>query len=469
MSYYDDFKKIFPVVLAGGSGERLWPISRVFYPKPFVDFDTQGSMFQKTIARIQGMGKAIIVGNEKHQKLFERQLSGVNQKNFDIILEPFSKNTAPSLTIACMKILKDYGDSIVLVLPADHVISDLEKFQDDIYRGHKFAKDGGIVLFGIEPKAPETQFGYIKTEINTNLNQNVIQVQDFIEKPNIESAKLFFKSANYYWNSGILMLRASIWIDLISYFRPQIVNFCKRALEISNFRDGYLYPDEGNFGEISSESIDYAVLEPVVSKKSKQKNLPRCYVTSFSSEWLDLGSWNSRYDYGDKDDKGNVVEGDVMTIDSTDSILISKKKLLVSLGLKNIVAVDSNDAIMISSFDKLDELKNIVSLLKSNGRKEAEFPVYVEENWGSYEIISFSDKIVCKKFLLNSGFSIPPDLLSIVLKKCIVINGKIQIEIDEDSFEMKPFDVFEIPSNVSCKITNNSDEIFEGIIISNSN
>ena len=158
-----------------------------------------------------------------------------------------------------------------------------------------------------------------------------------------------------------------------------------------------------------------------------------------------------------------------MTIDSTDSILISKKKLLVSLGLKNIVAVDSNDAIMISSFDKLDELKNIVSLLKSNGRKEAEFPVYVEENWGSYEIISFSDKIVCKKFLLNSGFSIPSDLLSIVLKKCIVINGKIQIEIGGDSFEMKPFDVFEIPSNVSCKITNNCDEIFEGIIISNSN
>ena len=466
---YDDFKKIFPVVLAGGSGERLWPISRSFYPKPFIDFDKQGSMFQKTISRIQGMEKAIIVGNKKHRTLLDRQLSEVNQKSFDIILEPLSKNTAPSLTIACMKILKDYGDSIVLVLPADHAISDLEKFQDDIYRGHKFAKDGGIVLFGIEPKEPETRFGYIKVESNTNLSQNVIQVEDFIEKPNLESAKLFFRSSNYYWNSGILMLRASIWIDLIRYFRPQIVNFCKKALEISNFRDGYLYLDEGNFAKILPESIDYAVLESVVSKKSKQKNFPRCYVTSFSSEWLDLGSWNSRYNYGDKDDKGNVVEGDVMTIDSTDSFLISKNKLLVSLGLKNIVAIDSKDAIMISSFDKLDELKNIVSSLKSNCRKEAEFPVYVEENWGSYEIISFSDKVVCKKFLLNSGFSIPSDLLSRVLKKCIVINGKVEIEIGEDSFEMVPFDVFEIPSNASCKITNNYDEIFEGIIISSNN
>ena len=465
----DDFKKISPVVLVGGSGERLWPISRFFYPKPFVDFDKQGSMFQKTVARIQGMGKAIIIGNEKHQKLLERQLSEVNQKNFDVILEPFPKNTAPSLTIACMKILKDYGDSLVLVLPADHVVSDLEKFQEDIDRSYKFAEDGDIVLFGIEPKVPETQFGYIKIESNTNLTQNVVHVENFIEKPDLESAKLFIQSGNYYWNSGILMLRASVWIDLISYFRPQIVNFCEKAMEISDFRDGYLYLDEENFGELSSESIDYAVLEPVVSKKSKQKKLPRCYVTSFSSEWLDLGSWNSRYNYGYKDDKGNVVEGDVITIDSTDSILISQNKLLVSLGVKNIVAVDSKDAILISSFDKLDELKNVVNSLKSKDRKEAESPVYVEEIWGSYEIISFSDKIVCKKFLLNSGFSIPSDLLSRVFKKCIVINGKVKIKIGEDSIEMKPFDVFEIPSNVSCEITNNSDEIFEGIIISNSN
>ena len=163
------------------------------------------------------------------------------------------------------------------------------------------------------------------------------------------------------------------------------------------------------------------------------------------------------------------MECDVITIDSTDSILISQNKLLVSLGMKNIVAVDSKDAILISSFDKLDELKNVVNSLKSKDRKEAESPVYVEEIWGSYEIISFSDKIVCKKFLLNSGFSIPSDLLSRVFKKCIVINGKVKIKIGEDSIEMKPFDVFEIPSNVSCEITNNSDEIFEGIIISNSN
>ena len=241
----------------------------------------------------------------------------------------------------------------------------------------------------------------------------------------------------------------------------------KRFLEVDLRK--VLYLDEENFGELSSESIDYAVLEPVVSKKSKQKKLPRCYVTSFSSEWLDLGSWNSRYNYGYKDDKGNVVEGDVITIDSTDSILISQNKLLVSLGMKNIVAVDSKDAILISSFDKLDELKNVVNSLKSKDRKEAESPVYVEEIWGSYEIISFSDKIVCKKFLLNSGFSIPSDLLSRVFKKCIVINGKVKIKIGEDSIEMKPFDVFEIPSNVSCEITNNTDEIFEGIIISNSN
>ena len=170
----DDFKKISPVVLVGGSGERLWPISRFFYPKPFVDFDKQGSMFQKTVDRIQGMGKAIIIGNEKHQKLLGRQLSEINQKNFDVILEPFPKNTAPSLTIACMKILKDYGDSLVLVLPADHVVSDLEKFQEDIDRSYKFAEDGDIVLFGIEPKVPETQFGYIKTVSYTHLTLQTI-------------------------------------------------------------------------------------------------------------------------------------------------------------------------------------------------------------------------------------------------------------------------------------------------------
>ena len=465
----NDIKKILPVVLVGGSGERLWPISRLFYPKPFVDFDKKGSMFQKTISRIQEMGKAIIVGNKIHRTLLERQLTEVNYQSVDIILEPFSKNTAPSLTVACMRILKEYGDPIVLVLPADHSIKDMKKFYDDIDRGHRFAKNGSIVIFGVEPKSPETQFGYIKTERTVNLSQNVVKVESFIEKPNLESAKSFLKSGNFYWNSGILMLRASVWIHLISLFRPQIEYFCKKALEIGNFQDGYLYPEEYNFEKITPESIDYAVLESVVSNQSKQKMLPACYVTSFSSEWLDLGSWDSRYNYGDKNKEGNVVEGDVMTIDSTDSIFISKNKLLVSLGLKNIAVIDSKDAIMVSSFDKIDELKNIVSLLKFNQRKEAYIPIYVEENWGSYEIISYSDKVICQKFLLNSGFSIPLDLLNLVRKKCIVINGRVEIQIDENSCEIVPFDVFEIPSDLSCKITNNSDEIFEGIIISTIN
>jgi len=465
----NDIKKILPVVLVGGSGERLWPISRLFYPKPFVDFDQKGSMFQKTISRIQAMEKAIIVGNKIHRTLLERQLTQVNYKSVDIILEPLSKNTAPSLTSACMRILEEYGDPIVLVLPADHSVSDMKKFYDDINRGHKFAKDGGVVLFGIEPKSAETQFGYIKTENVANLSQNVVKVESFIEKPSFQRAKSFVKSGNYYWNSGILMLRASVWINLITLFRPEIVYFCKKALEIGNFKDGYLYLDEYHFKKIKPESIDYAVLEPVASNQSKQKMIPSCYVTSFNSEWSDLGSWDSKFNYGHKNKEGNVVEGDVITIDSTDSIFFSKNKLLVSLGLKNIVAIDSKDAIMISSFDKIDELKNIVSLLKSNQRQEADIPIYVEENWGSYEIISFSDKIICQKFLLNPGFSIPLDLLNLVPKKCIVINGRVEIEIGENTCEIAPFDVFEIPSDLSCEITNNFDEIFEGIIISSSN
>ncbi len=465
MSYYD-LKKIFPVVLAGGSGERLWPVSRFLYPKPFLSFDKQDSLFQKTISRLQDLENVTIIGNEKHRILLKRQLNEINYNNADIILEPVAKNTAPSLTIACMKILRDQGDSIVLLAPSDHIIFNSEKFYDDIYRGYKYAQDGNVVLFSIKPKSPDTQFGYIKVKNNDiDLCEDISLVEDFIEKPSIESAKSFFKSGIHYWNSGILMLKASVWINLIKSFRPEIENYCKKSLENGNFEDGFLYLDKNNFKNISPESIDYAVLELLPKHNLKDPFLPSCFVVSLSSEWLDLGSWDSIHDFADKNQDGNLLDGDVVAIDSKDSIVMSRNKLLVSLGLQNIVFIDSKDATIVSSFEKLDQLKSVVGLLKSEDRKEVNSPIYVEEKWGSYEIIHESDDMICKKFLLNPGFSIPLDLLRLVLKKCIGINGKVEIEMCNKIFELLPFDVFEIQSNLSCKITNNSDQIFVGIII----
>jgi len=410
--------KIIPVILSGGTGSRLWPLSRAAYPKQLLNLTGSESLIQQTVKRVKGIPSAtapVIVCNERHRFLIAEQLQQIGVEALDIILEPVGRNTAPAIAVAALRVMQDFQDALLLVLPADHLIGDVEKFYKTIEKGSKAAYEGKLVTFGIVPSKPETGYGYIRR--GNELDDGLYKLKEFVEKPDLETAKKYLESGEYLWNSGMFLFRPQTYINELEKFQPQMTQCCQKALENAIKDLDFLRLERDAFKKCPSDSIDYAVME-----KTKE-----AIVVELDSSWSDIGSWNALWEVGEKDNANNVVRGDVIAQDVSESLLISQKRLLAVLGVKDIVAIETPDAVLIANRFHSQEIKKIVSFLKENKREEYLFHSKVYRPWGSYEGLVSGERFQVKLIIVKPGAKLSVQMHHHRAEHWIIVRGTAKI------------------------------------------
>ena len=418
--------KIFPVILCGGTGTRLWPLSRATFPKQYLDINPNDpiSFFQATIKRIKEnkiFEDPIIICNEEHRFIVAEQLRQINVKASDILLEPIGRNTAPAVTIACLKIIQKYDDPIILVLPSDHIIQDLVKFKKVINKARKYAVKGQIVTFGITPNKPETGFGYIESKEELNVEQlNGSKILRFIEKPEKNIAMEFLSNKRFTWNSGIFLFKAKVMLREIELNSKEMSNFCKQALYTNDHDLDFQRLDKDSFSKCKNISIDKEIME-----KTELGT-----VIPLNAGWSDVGSWESLWEVEKKDNDGNVVAGDVFIQNVKNSYLRSEDRLIVGIGIKDLVIVETPDAILVSNKYKTQEVKNVVKKLEVNLKSEANIHKTIYRPWGSYTSISEGKNWQVKRIIVKSQESLSLQLHNFRTEHWIVVSGVALVEIN---------------------------------------
>ena len=383
---------IIPIILAGGSGTRLWPLSRKTHPKQFISLLNETSLFQDTLTRLPKEAlDPIVICNEDHRFLVAEQAREINVTLNSIILEPIGRNTAPAIALAAIKVLNDFENPILIVLAADHKIENKSAFHDAIKIAHKLAENNKLVTFGIIPKSAETGYGYI--EIEKKDKAEYFDIKSFVEKPNQKNAINFLNSGNYLWNSGMFMFNASIYLSELNKFEPEILTSCKKSLS-NEFKDlEFIRIDKKEFCKSPIQSIDYAVME----KTNKAKVVP------LDAGWSDVGSWDALMDSKIKDSLGNVVEGDVTLDQVKNSYLYSTNRLVAASNIADLIVIDTQDALLVTTRDNSLSIKNIVKKLKKNKRTEIENHRKVYKPWGYYDSIDTGYNFQVKRILVNPG------------------------------------------------------------------
>ncbi len=382
---------MIPVILSGGSGTRLWPLSRNQHPKQFLPLASDKTMVQETILRLQGLPDLqapLAVCNEDHRFMMAEQLREIGIHPNAIILEPAGRNTAPAIALAA---LASQPDDVLLVLPADHVITQAEPFKQAVAKANELAQQGYMVTFGIVPTAPETGYGYIKT--GTALDQDSFRIDQFVEKPELNTAQRYLEDGGYYWNSGIFAFKASRFLQELEKYRPDILAACKEAMQQAEHDQDFLRPDKEAFLACPADSVDYAVME----KTGQAAMIP------LDAGWNDIGSWSALWDITDKDSQGNAISGDVLALDSQDSFLLSSNKLLVTVGVDNLIVIETDDAVMIADKSRVQDVKQAVDQLKSQQRPEATIHRKVYRPWGYYHCIEEGVRHQTKRIVVNPG------------------------------------------------------------------
>ena len=383
---------IIPIILAGGSGTRLWPLSRKIHPKQFISLLNETSLFQDTLTRLPKEAlDPIVICNEDHRFLVAEQAREINVTLNSIILEPIGRNTAPAIALAAIKVLNDFENPILIVLAADHKIENKSAFHDAIKIAHKLAENNKLVTFGIIPQSAETGYGYI--EIEKKDKAEYFDIKSFVEKPNKKNAINFLDSGNYLWNSGMFMFNASIYLSELNKFEPEILTSCKKSLS-NEFKDlEFIRIDKKEFCKSPNQSIDYAVME----KTNKAKVVP------LDAGWSDVGSWDALMDSKIKDSLGNVVEGDVTLDQVKNSYLYSTNRLVAASNIADLIVIDTQDALLVTTKDNSLSIKNIVKKLKKNKRTEIENHRKVYKPWGYYDSIDTGYNFQVKRILVNPG------------------------------------------------------------------
>ncbi len=387
---------IVPVIIAGGSGTRLWPLSRQLYPKQLIDIYDENTMVQNTVLRLDGIksiAPPIIVCNEAHRFMTAEQLRKIQVEPSAIILEPIGRNTAPAIALAALKAMENDSDPVLLILPADHVIKEPLKFHEAVESGYKFALKDLLITFGVIPSGPETGYGYIKKGQEIEAGSSAAQIDRFVEKPDLDTARKYIESGNYCWNSGMFMFKASAIINEMENLAPQILKSCKDVI-VSGKEDldFFRLPIEG-FEAIPSDSIDYAVME----KTTKGVVIP------FDAGWSDMGSFDALWQTGAKDENLNVIKGDVLTHDVKESYICSEDHLVTAVGLERFVIVETKDAILVSPRDRVQDVKKIVKQLKDKNREEAITHRKVYRPWGCYETVDIEPRFQVKRITVKPG------------------------------------------------------------------
>lgn len=445
--------KLQPVLLSGGSGTRLWPLSREAYPKQFLPLAGDDTMLQATWQRVAAIADAapIVVAGEDHRFLVAEQLRQIGAPTPAILLEPLGRNTAPAIAAAALQALAGGGDPLLLVLPSDHVVRDGQAFRAAVRLAMPAAEAGALVTFGIVPDAPETGFGYIHAEAGkADKGDGVRKVLRFVEKPDAATAQRYLDAGGYYWNSGMFLLRASRYLDELQRFRPDIVAAVRASFDAAA-RDGdFIRLDKAAFAACPSDSIDYAVME---------KTDAAC-VLPVDIGWNDVGSWSALWEVSEQDAEGNAHHGDVVSIDSRNSYAYARR-LVALVGVDDLVVVETDDAVLVARKHKVQQVKDVVARLKAGQRSQAVLHREVHRPWGSYDSVDVGERFQVKRIKVKPGARLSLQSHERRAEHWIVVSGVARVTRDNDVFELFANQSTYIPIGAKHRLENPGSEMLE--------
>jgi mannose-1-phosphate guanylyltransferase/mannose-6-phosphate isomerase len=439
---------IQPVILSGGAGTRLWPLSREEYPKQLLPLNSELTMLQETAARLVGMAQVLaplVVCNEVHRFLVAEQMR-LQGSVAGIILEPCGRNTAPAVAVAALQALADGSDPILLVLPADHLIRRVDVFQQAVTHGASLAAAGKLVTFGVVADKPETGYGYIRAgeTVGQSAVLGAYAVAEFVEKPDLSTAQTYLAAGNYYWNSGMFMFRASRFLEELERFNPAMLKACRAAHAALQPDLDFLRLDAETFAACPSDSIDYAVMEKTAD----------AVVIPLDAGWNDVGSWSAMWEVGAQDARGNAVRGDVLLEGAQNCYLHAGSRLVAGVGIEDLVVVETADAVLVAAKSRVQEVKGIVAQLKRQGRREALLHRKVSRPWGTYECVDAGERFQVKRITVLPGASLSLQLHHHRAEHWVVVRGTARVSCGENSLILSENQSTYIPLGIKHRLEN---------------
>ena len=444
---------LIAVVMAGGTGSRLWPLSREHYPKQFLQLSGENTLLQSTLLRLSPLSceTPLVITNEQHRFVVAEQLRQIDQLRDNIILEPCGRNTAPAIALSAFTALKrnEQQDPILLILAADHIISKADVFCDAIQKSKTVAEQGNIVTFGIIPEYAETGYGYIKKGDPFKILPNITDdkfyhVQQFIEKPNHSTAEEYVSTGEYLWNSGMFMFKASVYLEELKKHRPDIYEICEQTASLSYNDLDFIRLPKHIFQDCPSESIDFAVME-------KTKN---CIVRPVDIGWSDVGSWHSLWDISDKTQDGDVCKGDILTYNTKNNYIYCESALVAAVGVEDIVIVQTKDAILVSKKTEVQDVKKIVEMLKEHERSE--YISHREEfrPWGKFDAIDQGERYKVKKIVVKPGEGLSLRMHHHRSEHWIVLSGTAKVTLNDKTVLLAANESIYIPLGATYSLEN---------------
>ncbi|HED4876768.1 TPA: mannose-1-phosphate guanylyltransferase/mannose-6-phosphate isomerase [Stenotrophomonas maltophilia] len=430
-----------PVILSGGSGTRLWPLSREAYPKQFLPLAGELTMLQATWQRVAPIASRgpLVIANEEHRFVAAEQLQQVGAEPAAIILEPVGRNTAPAIAVAALEATRDGADALLLVLPSDHVITDEAAFRAAVQAASSAAEAGKLVTFGIVPTGPETGYGYIKAADG----QGVRAVERFVEKPNLETATGYVASGQYYWNSGMFLFKASRYLQELERLQPAMLSACRTAWEGARRDADFTRLDKDAFTAVPSDSIDYAVMEKTAD----------AVVVPLDAGWNDVGSWTALRDVSQQDGDGNAHQGDVIAIDCRNTYAYGQR-LVAMVGLDDVIVVETDDAVLVGKADRMQEVKTVVAKLKADGRSEATWHRKVYRPWGAYDSIDNGERFQVKRITVKPGGTLSLQMHHHRAEHWIVVSGTAEVTRGDEVILLSENQSTYIPLGVTHRLRN---------------
>lgn len=436
---------LVPVLLSGGVGSRLWPVSRESYPKQFLPLTHDLSMLQETVKRLQGLDNLaapVVVCNEEHRFLVAEQFRAISQETAAILLEPEGKNTAPAVALAAIEALKADPQATLLVLPADHVIQNTGAFRDAVKAGMPYAENGKLVTFGIVPTAAEIGYGYLKR--GAELGKAAFELARFVEKPDLATAQTYLDSGEYCWNSGMFMFSAKTYLAELARHNPAMLAACEAAMSVTRGDLDFVRIDAEAFATCPSDSIDYAVME----------HTDQAVMVSLDCGWSDVGSWSALWDVAEKDDSSNHIAGDVLIEDVSNSYLRSQGRLVAAIGVSNLVVVETPDAVMVADKSRVQDVKAIVKRLQQAGRDEVKHQHRVYRPWGSYESLVVGEQFQVKRIIVKPGERLSLQMHHHRAEHWIVVQGTAEVVCGEQTMILSEDQSTYIPLGTKHRLSN---------------
>lgn len=437
---------IIPVILSGGAGTRLWPLSRELYPKQFLPLVEKRTMLQATVQRLaglEGLGMPLVVCNENHRFLVAEQLRAIGMTPGAILLEPVGRNTAPAVAVAALQATAGGDDPLLLVLAADHVIKEEAVFREVVAAGVAAARQGALITFGIVPTEPETGYGYIKAGAAVAGGAARV-VERFVEKPDLERAQAYLKEGGYFWNSGMFLFRASRYLEELERLAPDILTPCRQAFAAAQQDLDFVRLDAQAFAACRGDSIDYAVMEKTAAAQ----------VLPLAAGWSDVGSWASLWQNLAQNGQGNAIFGDVLAVESRDCLLHSSQRLVAAVGLEGVVVVETADAVLVAAKDRVQEVKAVVDRLRAERREEAVIHRRAYRPWGSYECVDQAERFQVKRIIVNPGATLSQQMHHHRAEHWVVVRGTARVTRGEETFFLTENQSTYIPLGVTHRLEN---------------